>query len=63
MSTAGPKPGVVLDANVLYPPLLRDVLLSVAAAGMYRVIWTSEILEEVERNLVGHLGSGTAHLA
>ncbi len=30
----------MLDANVLYPFLMRDVLLSLAAAGLYRVQWT-----------------------
>ena len=30
----------LLDANVLYPFLIRDVLLSLAEAGLYRPLWT-----------------------
>ena len=44
--------GAVLDANVLYPASLRDVLLHAAAAGLYRPHFTDEILEEMRRNLV-----------
>lgn len=43
---------VVLDANVLYPFSLRDTLLRAAAAGLYQLYWTDEILEEACRNLV-----------
>ena len=42
----------VLDACVLYPMELRDTLLRVAAAGVYRLHWTTEILDEMSRNLV-----------
>jgi predicted nucleic acid-binding protein len=42
----------VLDANVLIPAALRDTLLRAAAAGMYSVRWSDEILAEVNRNLV-----------
>lgn len=41
----------VLDANVLYPNLLRDTLLSLAAAGLYHARWTDKINEEWSRNL------------
>jgi hypothetical protein len=43
----------VLDANVLYPMMLRDTLLRAAGVGCFRVHWSKEILDEVERNLVG----------
>ena len=33
----------VLDACVLYPRLLRDVLLSLAPADLYTARWTEEI--------------------
>ena len=43
---------VILDANVLYPNLLRDLLLSMASAGLYHARWTAQINEEWTRNLV-----------
>jgi predicted nucleic acid-binding protein len=43
---------VVLDANVLYPFSLRDTLLRAAAAALFQVYWSDEILEEMRRNLV-----------
>jgi predicted nucleic acid-binding protein len=39
----------VLDACVLVPPVLRDCLLSVAAAGGFRPLWSARILEEWRR--------------
>ena len=44
----------ILDANVLYPNLLRDLLLSLAAAGLYHARWTEKINEEWTRNLVAN---------
>jgi len=46
------SPTAVLDANVLFPMILRDTLLRVAAAGCYRAHWTGRILDEMARNLV-----------
>ncbi len=43
---------VVLDACVLYPAPLRDLLLSLAAAGMYGARWTDRIQEDWQRNLL-----------
>lgn len=45
-------PVAVLDANVLFPMILRDTLLRLAAAGCYRAHWTGRILDEMARNLV-----------
>lgn len=44
---------VVLDANVLYPFTVRDTLLRAAAEGLFQPYWSEQILDEVERNLVG----------
>ena len=43
---------VVLDACVLYPPALRDFLLTVAALDGFVPIWSRQILHEVERNVL-----------
>jgi predicted nucleic acid-binding protein len=41
----------LLDANVLYPVWLCDVLLSVAETEVFQVRWSERILEEAERNI------------
>ena len=42
---------VVLDANVLVPIHLTDLLLRLAEVETYRPLWSEQILREVERNL------------
>lgn len=42
----------VLDANVLYPALLRDVLLSLADADLYSAKWSVHIRDEWMRSLL-----------
>jgi predicted nucleic acid-binding protein len=42
----------LLDANVLYPASLRDMLLQLAFAGFYQARWSAEIDEEWKRNLL-----------
>ena len=44
-------PVVVLDACVLYPAALRDLLMWLAAGGVIRAHWTNEIHEEWMRNV------------
>ena len=43
---------VIYDDNVLYPSLLRDVLIRVAQRGLVRGRWTDRILDEVFVNLL-----------
>jgi predicted nucleic acid-binding protein len=42
----------LLDANVLFPFTLRDILLRAAAVGYFQVRWSAQILDEMTRNLV-----------
>ena len=42
---------VVYDANVLYPSVLRDLLIRIAQAGLVQAKWTDHILDETFRNL------------
>jgi len=42
----------LLDANVLYPFLLRDLLLSLAEVRLYKPKWSKQIEEEWIRNLL-----------
>ena len=46
----------VLDADVLFPMMLRDTLLRAASADCFRAHWSSRILDEVTRNLISDYG-------
>ncbi|MCQ0971817.1 PIN domain-containing protein [Paracoccus sp. TK19116] len=45
----------LLDANVLYPTVLREILIGVAAAGLYTPSWSQRILDEW-RHVAARLG-------
>lgn len=47
-----PKAIAVLDACVLYPPSLRDLLMRIAVAGAFEPRWTEEIHTEWIRNVL-----------
>lgn len=40
---------VALDTCVIYPPVLRAILLGAARAGLYQPLWSERILEEWAR--------------
>jgi len=42
---------VVYDANVLYPPTLRHVMVQIAQTELVHARWTEEILDETFRNV------------
>lgn len=46
------SPAAVIDADVLYGIEVTDLLLTLATRRVIRVHWSTEILDEVKRNLV-----------
>lgn len=46
------RPVAMLDANVLYPARLRDLLIRLAIAGLYQARWSEQILDECFDNLL-----------
>jgi len=42
---------VIIDTCVLYPALTRNIILSLANEGLFRPRWSTEILNELQRNL------------
>lgn len=53
---------VLLDACVLYPTVLREILIGVARAGLYQPLWSERILEEWAR-ATQKLGPGAETVA
>ncbi len=51
-----------LDACVLYPTVLREVLLAVAGEGLFQPLWSPRVLEEWRR-AAARLGEGQALIA
>ncbi|MBZ0127658.1 MAG: PIN domain-containing protein [Rhodobacteraceae bacterium] len=58
---------VLLDACVLYPTVMRDILTGVAARGLFTPLWSARILEEwaraVARNLPDQAEIARAEIA
>lgn len=52
MSNIADRFVVILDANVLYPFRVRDVLLRFAEAGLYRARWSRQIMEEWTQSVI-----------
>ncbi|WP_102223110.1 RSP_2648 family PIN domain-containing protein [Acidimangrovimonas sediminis] len=52
----------LLDACVLYPTVLREILIGCAARGLYTPLWSARILEEWARATV-KLGPGAETIA
>ena len=44
----------LLDANVLYPAPLRDLLLQLSFTGLYQARWTAQITAEWKRHLLAN---------
>jgi predicted nucleic acid-binding protein len=50
----------VLDASILYSAALRDLVLSLAANGLYRPVWSELIHDEWMRNVITNHGGAAA---
>ena len=46
------RPVALLDANVVYPARLRDLLIRLAIAGLYQARWSEQILNECFDSLI-----------
>lgn len=53
---------IVIDACVLYPTVMREIVLGVARAGLYEPVWSARILEEWAR-AVRKIGDGAEVVA
>lgn len=53
----------VLDACVLYPTVLREILLGCAERGLYTPVWSERLLEEWRRAALRNGGPDDAALA
>lgn len=62
MSAGHNAPKLVLDACVLFPTVLREILIGAASAGLYQPVWSARILEEWAR-ASRKLGPGAEDMA
>ncbi len=55
-------PRILIDACVLYPTVMREIVLGVAEAGLFEPIWSERILEEWARAAIklGQAGEAQA---
>lgn len=53
---------VVLDANILFPTILREILIDLAGQGLYQPLWSARILAEW-RHAVARLGPEQEQIA
>ena len=53
----------VIDACVLYPTVLREIVLGVARAGLIAPLWSERLLEEWARTAARHGGAAEEALA
>lgn len=47
---------VFLDANVLVPAVLNDIILNFAAAELYKPLWSDTIFAETQKTLINKIG-------
>lgn len=52
----------VIDTNVLFPTILREILADIAAAGMFTPFWSARILDEW-RHVAARIGPEAAQVA
>jgi hypothetical protein len=60
---SAPRGARVLDACVLYPTVLREILLGCAGAGLFRPLWSDRLIEEWVRTAARHGGAPDEALA
>jgi len=51
-----------LDANVLFPGYLADLLLSIAGSETYLPLWSIEVMNELRRNLLNRVGMNASKI-